>query len=231
MTNRLITAKSVLADTLYRAGSTVVNVRPEGLANDKFEAAKPFVFMFEAIVCYDNKMNIVWANGYARHLFGLTEEQIKTGKCYEMFYKKQSHCAGCPVIRTIETGNEHMVKVTASDGKIMLVRSYPMKDENGCVCGTVAITQNSSNQLLHQDVTDAYMFGSRISLLTGREQEVMQLVAEGCSNKLIGTKLGISSKTVEIHRARVMDKLQIHSTAQLVRYLTKYEIFGRFLTE
>ncbi len=224
-------AKSGQEDTLYGAGSTVVTVRPEGLFNDEFETAKPFMFMFEAIVCYDNKMNIVWANGYARHLFGLTEEQIKMGKCYEMFYKKQSHCAGCPVIRTIETGNEHMAKVTAADGKVMLVRSYPIKDENGCVSGTVAITQDISNHLQHQDVTDAYVFGSRISLLTDREREVMQLVAEGCQNKVIGTKLGISPKTVEIHRARVMDKLQMRSTAELVRYLTKYEIFGRFVTE
>jgi DNA-binding NarL/FixJ family response regulator len=59
----------------------------------------------------------------------------------------------------------------------------------------------------------------------------MHLVAEGCQNKLIGTKLGISPKTVEIHRARVMDKMHIGSPAQLVRYLTKYEIFGGFLAE
>ena len=88
-----------------------------------------------------------------------------------------------------------------------------------------------SNHQHHQDVTDAYVFGSRVSLLTDRERDVMHMVAEGCQNKVIGTKLGISPKTVEIHRARVMDKLQIRSTAQLVRYLTKYEIFGRFLEQ
>jgi FixJ family two-component response regulator len=231
MANNVITAKSVQSDTLYRAGSTIVNVRSEGISNGEPETTDPFVFMFEAIVCYDSKLNIVWTNGYARHLFGLTDTQIKSGKCYEMFYKKKSYCVGCPIIRTIETGNEHTAKVMHSNGKIMFVRSYPIKDENGFVSGVVAITQNISNDLHHQDVTDAYVFGGRMSRLTSREQEVMQLVAEGCQNKEIGTKLGISPKTVEIHRARVMDKLQIRSTAQLVRYLTKYEIFGNYLAQ
>ncbi len=185
----------------------------------------------EITICYDTKMNIVWANDYAIHVFGLPREQIKSRKCYEILCKKQTHCAGCPVIRTIETGMEYEAKVTAADGKVIPVHSYPLRDENGCVNGAVETAKNILSRQHHKEITDAYVFGSRTSLLTDREREVMHLVAEGCQNKVIGTKLGISPKTVEIHRARVMDKLQIRSTAQLVRYLTKYEIFGRFLTE
>jgi len=227
MANKLITAKSVQADALYRAGSTVVNVRPVEIdgTNNPFEPA------LEAIVCHDGKMNIVWANDHARRLFGMPDEQVKSGKCYEMLCQKQSHCSGCPVVRTLETGGEYEAKVMTSDGNVMFVRSYPLRDENGCVSGAVEVAKDISNHPHRQDVTDAYVFGSRMSLLTDREREVMYLVAEGCQNKVIGTKLGISPKTVEIHRSRVMDKLQISSTAQLVRYLTKYEIFGRFLAE
>ncbi|HUK21882.1 MAG TPA: response regulator transcription factor [Gemmatimonadales bacterium] len=54
--------------------------------------------------------------------------------------------------------------------------------------------------------------------LSPREREVVQLVAEGRSNKEIGEQLGISVKTAEFHRGRVMEKLQIHNTAGLVRY-------------
>ena len=54
--------------------------------------------------------------------------------------------------------------------------------------------------------------------LTLREREVLQLVAEGSTNKEIGDILGISVKTAESHRARVMKKLAIHDTAGLVRY-------------
>jgi len=54
--------------------------------------------------------------------------------------------------------------------------------------------------------------------LTSRETEVLQLVAEGSANKQVASSLGISIKTVEKHRQRLMDKLNIHETAGLTRY-------------
>jgi DNA-binding NarL/FixJ family response regulator len=60
--------------------------------------------------------------------------------------------------------------------------------------------------------------------LTAREREVLQLVSEGCSNKEIGSQLGISEKTAETHRARLMAKLNIHSVAKLVRYAIRNRI-------
>jgi DNA-binding NarL/FixJ family response regulator len=54
--------------------------------------------------------------------------------------------------------------------------------------------------------------------LTSREREVLQLVAEGKSNKLMALEIGISIKTVEKHRQQVMDKLNIHDVAGLTRY-------------
>ena len=54
--------------------------------------------------------------------------------------------------------------------------------------------------------------------LTSREAEVLQLVAEGSANKQVAAELGISIKTVEKHRQRLMDKLNIHDTAGLTRY-------------
>ena len=56
------------------------------------------------------------------------------------------------------------------------------------------------------------------SQLTSRESEVLQLVAEGSSNKQIAGELGISIKTVEKHRQHLMRKLDIHDTAGLTRY-------------
>jgi DNA-binding NarL/FixJ family response regulator len=60
--------------------------------------------------------------------------------------------------------------------------------------------------------------GRRRSLLTSREEEVLQLVAEGAPNKQVASELGISIKTVEKHRQHLMDKLDIHDTAGLTRY-------------
>jgi DNA-binding NarL/FixJ family response regulator len=55
-------------------------------------------------------------------------------------------------------------------------------------------------------------------LLTSRETEVLQLIAEGSTNKDAAAKMGISIKTVEKHRHKVMEKLNIHNTAGLTRY-------------
>jgi DNA-binding NarL/FixJ family response regulator len=54
--------------------------------------------------------------------------------------------------------------------------------------------------------------------LTPREREVLQLITEGRSSKEIGVALDISARTVEAHRAHIMEKLDIHETAGLVRY-------------
>jgi len=55
-------------------------------------------------------------------------------------------------------------------------------------------------------------------LLTAREREIVQLIAEGHTNKEIGAKLYISVKTVDAHRSHIMEKLDIHDVAQLVKY-------------
>ena len=58
---------------------------------------------------------------------------------------------------------------------------------------------------------------ARLAELTPREHEVMEMVTEGKSNKEIAATLGVSAKTVEAHRARVMDKMRAGSLAELVR--------------
>lgn len=62
------------------------------------------------------------------------------------------------------------------------------------------------------------------SRLTTREREIVQLLAEGMSNKEVATKLNISVKTAETHRSRIMAKLQLHSIGELVRYAVRNRI-------
>lgn len=58
---------------------------------------------------------------------------------------------------------------------------------------------------------------ARIARLTAREREVMDKVAEGQPNREIARQLGISSRTVEVYKARMMTKMQAHSIAELIR--------------
>jgi FixJ family two-component response regulator len=66
---------------------------------------------------------------------------------------------------------------------------------------------------------------ARIALLTPRESEVMRRVVRGQANKVIAMDLGVSQRTVELHRARVMRKLKMRSLAELVHAIDK--ISGR----
>jgi len=59
---------------------------------------------------------------------------------------------------------------------------------------------------------------SAFSLLSGREREVLQALAEGKSTKEMAARLGVSVKTVETHRKQIMDKLDLHSVAELTKY-------------
>jgi DNA-binding NarL/FixJ family response regulator len=61
-------------------------------------------------------------------------------------------------------------------------------------------------------------------LLTGRQREIVQLIAEGCSSKQVAAALQISVKTAETHRANVMRKLECHAVADLVRYAIRNHI-------
>ena len=65
---------------------------------------------------------------------------------------------------------------------------------------------------------------SRYDSLTPREQEVLTLVTQGKANKVMAGDLGVSQRTVEIHRARVMEKMGAQSLAQLVRMTIDLEI-------
>ncbi len=76
---------------------------------------------------------------------------------------------------------------------------------------------------ISQTVVQAYLTKSDVppDPLTPREREVLQLVAEGKTTKEVAKLLGISVKTAESHRTRIMEKLEIHETASLVRYAVR----------
>lgn len=77
--------------------------------------------------------------------------------------------------------------------------------------------QLSKTGELQADYDRKNEYKERISSLTNREKEVMELMVEGKHNKTVASMLGISTRTVELHRARVMDKLNAKSLSDVVR--------------
>ena len=81
-----------------------------------------------------------------------------------------------------------------------------------------------------QTVMDGYLgkgakaSQEEFSKITGREREIVQLLAEGKGSKEVATELNLSIKTVETHRSNIMRKLNCHSVAELVRYAIRNHI-------
>jgi DNA-binding CsgD family transcriptional regulator len=86
--------------------------------------------------------------------------------------------------------------------------------------------QTSANLRLVErlDVRDRTPNGASARPLSPRERGVLQLLADGKNNKEVGVLLGISQRTVECYRARLMNKVEIHSLAHLVRFAVRNKI-------
>jgi len=110
------------------------------------------------------------------------------------------------------------------------VKGYVLKNQVASDL-LLAIRQVSRGQVylspgVSRAVMEAYQSKSDKSKnpLTLRERQVLQLIAEGKSTKDVASLLGISVKTAESHRTRLMHKLGIHETASLVRYAVRHGI-------
>jgi DNA-binding NarL/FixJ family response regulator len=84
------------------------------------------------------------------------------------------------------------------------------------------------SQAISPAAVDTYASGGTSSrgALTGREQQILKMIAEGKTNRAIADALGLSVKTVESHRSKIMQKLNIHRTAELIRYSIRHKIIS-----
>ena len=90
----------------------------------------------------------------------------------------------------------------------------PVKDTELLRAIEQALARACHDSAARKELADIQL---RVEKLTPREREVMALVARGMPNKLIAFELGIAEKTIKVHRARVMEKMQAGSLAELVR--------------
>ena len=106
-------------------------------------------------------------------------------------------------------------------------RGYLLKDQidNDLLAAVRAVARGEG--YLSPAVSDAVLNDYRkhvsdpIDLLTSREREVLQMIAEGKTNKEIATVLALSVYTVDAHRGRIMEKLNLHSVNELVRFAVR----------
>jgi two-component system response regulator NreC len=128
------------------------------------------------------------------------------------------------VILTVHTNEEYIYQILRAGASGYVVkRAAPnelMLAIHAAHRGETFLSPSVSRRVVEDYIqqAEAVMGEDSYDRLTSREREVLQLVAEGFTSRDIAGMLHISVKTVEAHRAHLMDKLDIHSTAELTQY-------------
>ncbi len=128
------------------------------------------------------------------------------------------------LILTMYTNEEYILQVLQAGASGYLVKQSAPGELLSAIaavhCGGTFLSPTISKKIVEAYLRqgDTMSVQNRYDTLTAREREILQLITEGYSNKDIAEKLTISVKTVGVHRNNLMEKLDIHSTTELVKY-------------
>jgi DNA-binding NarL/FixJ family response regulator len=131
------------------------------------------------------------------------------------------------LILSMHADEQYVIQALQAGAKGYLLKDSLAKD---LICGVESVAAGKSffSPAVSKVLLDDYLkrlteagVADRLDTLSEREREIFQLIAEGHSNKAIAELLGIGQTTVETHRAHVLQKLDIHNTAELVLYAVR----------
>ena len=120
------------------------------------------------------------------------------------------------IIRALAAGaRAYLLKDATDEDLIPAIRAVAGGRPYFSPAVTAVLVEDYMRRLKDRGLTDSY------HLLTDREKEVLQLLAEGRANKEVAALLDLSLSTVETHRANLMQKLNLHNTAEIVLYAVR----------
>jgi DNA-binding NarL/FixJ family response regulator len=120
------------------------------------------------------------------------------------------------IIRALAAGARAYLLKTATDEDLLpAIRAVASGKPFFSPAVAAVLVADYVRRLQAKGLTDSF------DLLTDREKEVLQLLAEGRSNKEVATQLNVGLSTIETHRANLMQKLNLHSTAEIVLYAVR----------
>ena len=96
--------------------------------------------ILERVVYHDLDMRIIWANKSAGDSVGLSPEQLTGLYCHQVWLQQNSPCSECPLLDVLSSGEPREGEITSLDGRVWLVRGYPVRDQDGKVTGVVQVT-------------------------------------------------------------------------------------------
>jgi DNA-binding NarL/FixJ family response regulator len=125
------------------------------------------------------------------------------------------------LVRALTAGAKgYLLKDSAESDLVAAVRSVSGGRPFFSPSIASTLLEDYVRQLQQRGLSDSY------DLLSDREKEVLQLLAEGKTNKEVATVLNLSTHTVETHRTHLMQKLNLHNTAEIVLYAVRKKIIS-----
>jgi two-component system response regulator NreC len=120
------------------------------------------------------------------------------------------------IMRALSAGaRAYLLKSATDEDLIPAVRAVAAGKPFFSPAVAAVLVEDYVRQMRQRGTTDSY------DLLTDREKEVLQLLAEGRSNKEVATQLNVGLSTIETHRGHLMQKLNLHNTAEVVLYAVR----------
>jgi two-component system, NarL family, response regulator NreC len=131
------------------------------------------------------------------------------------------HCDESYVIRSLKAGARgYLLKDSARADLISAIRAVMQAKTYFSPKISQILQEDYMQELAQKDQDDSY------DLLTDREREVLQLIAEGLANKEIANKLNLSVYTVDTHRSHILRKLNLHSVPEVILYAVRKNIIA-----
>jgi len=186
---------------IIKGGAAVLEAERErvekALAETEQSRTTPILnSLSEHVVFQDLEQRVLWANKAAGDSVGLSSEELVGRYCYDVWGRGGEPCPGCPVTKARKTRKPQAGEMTTPDGKVWLVRGYPVRDASGDITGLVEMTleiterKKSEEQLQAERNKLQSVIGAMEDGLNIMDKDYNIIYQSRLPRKLYGDRLG-----------------------------------------
>ena len=169
------------------------------------------------VVTYSDALDFIASNDFQRPGCLVLDVRMPRISGLELQDKMQELGIDLPIIFISGHGDIDMAVRTLKQGASDFLQK-PVDDQRLLTAIGNAVMKNLNHRRTEMELSD---FRKSLEQLTQREREVIRMVAQGMSNKQVAENLGISEKTVQVHRGSAYRKLDLHNAAEIARLLLR----------
>ena len=189
--------------------------------DDDYAMRRSWAFLIEGegweVVTYSNALAFLAANDFSRPGCLLLDVRMPRMSGLELQNALKDKGVDLPIIFISGPGDIDMAVRGLKSGAVDFLQK-PVDDRKLLDAISNAVLKNLNARRADAEISS---FKTKLESLTQREREVIRMVAQGASNKAVAEGLGISEKTVQVHRGSAYRKLEIHNAAEIARLLMR----------